>query len=218
MGKKHCFLNTVLFFWLVALVAWVFGAKLVAKCFGFLTIFMLTKIILTQVNFMFKKNKSIDVSQPAVNNTEPVNDKGVAIIDKQATTVIASGAKFNGNVIACGHVYIHGSLIGDIDAKDNLIKVMQGGVVEGNITCRELIIDGCITGQCISDVVEICEHGRVKGSLAYRSLAVKKGGEFSGQSEVLLSEKGKNNVSSIIKKHDIGEESKKSDLVIRCAN
>lgn len=217
MGKKHCFLNIALFFWLVALVSWVLGAKSVAKCFGFLTMFMFPLIILIQVNLMFKKNKSIEVSQPVINEAEPIIDKEPIAVDKQATTVIASGVQFDGNIVACGHVYIHGSLIGNIDAKDNLIKVMRGGMVEGNITCRELIIDGCVTGQCISDVVEIFENGQVKGSLAYRSLAVKKGGEFSGQSEVLSSEKEKNTVTRLIKKDDSSEGLKQSGLVARCA-
>ena len=215
MGKKHCFLNIALFFWLVALVSWVLGAKSVAKCFGFLTIFMFPLIILRQVNLMFKKNKSIDISQPVINEAEPISDKEPLAVEKPATTVIASGVQFDGNIVACGHVYIHGSLIGNIDAKDNLIKVMRGGMVEGDITCRELIIDGRVIGQCISDVVEILENGQVKGSLAYRSLAVKKGGEFSGQSEVLSSEKEKNTVTRLIKKDDPSEGRRQTGLVAK---
>ncbi|MFX5313767.1 polymer-forming cytoskeletal protein, partial [Acinetobacter baumannii] len=72
-----------------------------------------------------------------------------------------------------------------IDAEDSQIKIMSGGLVEGNITCRELIIDGCILGQCRSETIEIDKNGQVTGTLAYRTLAINKGGVFSGQAELL---------------------------------
>lgn len=48
--------------------------------------------------------------------------------------------------------------------------------VEGNINCRELIIDGKVQGQCHGDSITIEEHGHLDGTLAYRALAIKKGG------------------------------------------
>lgn len=159
---------------------------------------------------MFKKNKSLDTSQAGINKAEQISDRtpstvapdrsiAIATGEKPATTVIASGVNVDGNIIACGHVYIYGSLTGNIDAKGNLIKIMRGGMIEGNVTCRELIVDGYINGQCISDALEICENGQVIGNIAYRSLIIKKGGELSGKSEVLQPEKEPSNVVDIAK-------------------
>jgi cytoskeletal protein CcmA (bactofilin family) len=38
-------------------------------------------------------------------------------------------------------------------------------------------------GQCRSETIEIDKNGNVTGTLAYRTLAIKKGGVFSGQAE-----------------------------------
>ena len=46
--------------------------------------------------------------------------------------------------------------------------------VEGNVSCRELIIDGKVQGQCHGDSITIEEHGHLEGTLAYRALAIKK--------------------------------------------
>lgn len=92
----------------------------------------------------------------------------------------------------------YGTVSGDIDAKENQIKIMTGGLLEGNITCRELVIDGCVIGQCSSDTIEIDKNGNVTGTLAYRTLAIKKGGVFSGQAEVLPPVAEKNNVVGFI--------------------
>ena len=51
---------------------------------------------------------------------------------------------------------------------------MREGQVEGNISCRELIIDGKVQGQCRGDSITIEEHGNLDDTLAYRSLAIKR--------------------------------------------
>ena len=40
-------------------------------------------------------------------------------------------------------------------------------------------------GQCHSETIEIDKNGNVTGTLAYRTLTIKKGGIFSGQAELL---------------------------------
>lgn len=71
---------------------------------------------------------------------------------------------FVGNIVASGHVYIHGQVTGNIEAKEHLIKVMREGQVEGNVSCRELIIDGKVQGQCHGDSITIEEHGHLEGT------------------------------------------------------
>ena len=86
-------------------------------------------------------------------------------------------------------------------------------MVEGNVTCRELIVDGYINGHCTSDSLEICENGQVIGNIAYGSLMIKKGGELSGQSEVLQQEKEPSNVVDIVKECINEEEGKSSKMM-----
>ncbi len=145
-----------------------------------------------------KKNKTepqtSEVATPPANNPE---SQAVAS-KKQETTVIASGVHFVGNIVASGHVYIHGQLTGNIEAKEHLIKVMREGQVEGNISCRELIIDGKVQGQCRGDSITIEEHGNLDGTLAYRSLAIKKGGQFTGSAEVLAAAESKSHLIGLV--------------------
>ena len=108
---------------------------------------------------MFKKNKNVEatpqtVATPVLNSASPL-----AVSRKPAATVIASGIRLDGNIIAEGDVDIYGTVSGNIDAEESQIKIMTGGLVEGNITCRELIIDGCILGQCRSETIEIDKNG-----------------------------------------------------------
>lgn len=74
-----------------------------------------------------KKNKTepqiSEAATPPAINPEP---EAVAS-KKHETTVIASGVHFVGNIVASGHVYIHGQITGNIEAKEHLIKVMREG-------------------------------------------------------------------------------------------
>ena len=195
MERKYLALNSALLFWLLALTAWCFAALQLAWFFASLS--LLT--FLYQVNVMFKKNKVNEIKLPDVLPQAPVAEKDSTAAEKHGTTVIASDVRFEGNIISGGHVYVHGELIGNVDSAESLIKIMRGGRVEGNITCRELIVDGKIVGECHGDVIEICEHGGGTGTLSYRTLAVKKGGIFSGIAEVLPAAIEKTNVVGLVK-------------------
>jgi cytoskeletal protein CcmA (bactofilin family) len=75
---------------------------------------------------------------------------------------------------------------------------MREGQVEGNISCRELIIDGKVQGQCHGDSITIEEHGHLDGTLAYRALAIKKGGLFSGRAEMLAAAENKSHILGLV--------------------
>lgn len=81
-----------------------------------------------KINAMFiKKNKTEPLISEAA--TPPaINPEPEAVASKKhETTVIASGVHFVGNIVASGHVYIHGQVTGNIEAKEHLIKVMREG-------------------------------------------------------------------------------------------
>ncbi|MDG1645811.1 polymer-forming cytoskeletal protein [Klebsiella huaxiensis] len=195
MESKYIALNSALLFWLLGLMAWCFESTYIALLSGS---FSLSSFVFHfqyhRVNHMFKKNKNTEATPPAVSTPAPVTPPPQTVIKKPAATIIASGIRFEGNIIAEGDVDIYGTVNGNIDAKDSQIKIMTGGLVEGNILCRELIIDGGVIGQCNSDTIEIDKNGKITGTLAYRTLAIKKGGVFSGQAEVLPPVAEKSNV------------------------
>ncbi|CAM3520814.1 polymer-forming cytoskeletal protein [Klebsiella variicola] len=200
MDKQYLAINGALFFWLLTLIAWSVDAialvRLTAACA--LVAFLLHSQR-NKINTMFiKKNKTepqmAEVATPAATTPEPE----AATSKKQETTVIANGVHFVGNIVASGHVYIHGQLTGNIEAKEHLIKVMREGKVEGNVSCRELIIDGKVQGQCHGDSITIEEHGHLDGTLAYRALAIKKGGVFTGRAEMLAAAENKSHIVGLV--------------------
>lgn len=137
-----------------------------------------------QVNAMFGKDKTPKTPPlPTVN--APLNNEKETQREEKQNTVIAGGSQFVGNIVSTGQVHVFGTLTGNIDAKDNVVRIMRNGVVEGNITCRELFIDGTVNGECASETINIEENGMITGVLTYSALTIKKGGTFSGQAKIV---------------------------------
>ena len=187
MAKCYTAINLAFLFWLLALISWHFDTKILASVLGTLSIAgFIIHIRQNQVQTMFKKNKQVD-TLPITEKQLPaaVDDKSTSGMKNNDTTVIAKNVSVEGNIISSGHVYIYGHLKGDINTEDGVIKIMHGGEVDGNITSKEIIVDGNMSGHCISDSLEIAENGKVSGTITYNRLSIKKGGAFSGQAEML---------------------------------
>lgn len=189
MNKHYRYLNFALAFWGFALASWCLDARLYTFFAVLLTLLSFClHAAKNQVNAMFGKSKNSPTSPlptPTMDAAPPPDVEKASVRDEKQNTVIASGTLFNGNIVAAGQVHIFGTVTGDIDAKESVIKVMRSGVIEGNIYCRELFIDGTINGQCHSESINIEEHGAVNGLLAYGTLTIKKGGTFSGQAQLI---------------------------------
>lgn len=104
--------------------------------------------------------------------------------DKTTNTVVASGVRFDGNICSSGMIYIYGTIVGNVESENGIVKVMRSGQVEGNIICRELIVDGLVKGECCCSAIDVYENGRIDGNIRYAHLSIKKGGVFCGQAQV----------------------------------
>lgn len=210
MGRVYLFLNTALILWSLALVAWCYDAHSWALLTAALAIIAFVLHVLhKQVNHMFGKNKAAEevTSNPVVHAAPtPVVEKEVPRDDKQNNTVIATGVRFDGNITSSGQVYIYGTVHGNIDAKEGLIKIMRNGVVEGDITSRELIIDGIVNGNCRSESIDVYENGNITGTIAYSSLTIKKGASFTGRSELIRPVETKSNVVGLLAEAAVEEQ------------
>lgn len=184
MERQYRYLNLALAFWVFALASWCMNAQLWAQVAAALTLlgfFLHTNQ--HQVNAMFGKQKNPkQPSSPTVSS--PLNTEKETPREEKQNTVFASGTHFVGNVTSSGQVQVFGTITGNIDAKDNIIRIMRNGVVEGNISCRELFIDGTVNGECRSETINIEENGIITGVLTYSALTIKKGGTFSGQAKL----------------------------------
>lgn len=214
MGRIYLFLNIALILWSLALVAWCYDAHSWALLTAALAIVaFVIHALHKQVNHMFGKTKTSEevMPTPVVHTPAPVVEKDIPRDEKQNNTVIASEVCFDGNITSSGQIYIYGTVHGNINAKDGLVKVMRNGMVEGDITSRELIIDGTVNGQCRSESIDVYENGKITGTIAYSSLTIKKGATFAGKSELLSSVQSKNNVVGLIADAASAEEAPAQD-------
>lgn len=201
MGRVYLFLNTALIFWSFALVAWCYDAHFWALLSAALAIIaFIIHVLQKQVNHMFGKHKASEeiMQAPAISTPPVVTEKETLREEKQNNTVVASEVRFEGNIISSGQTYIYGTVYGNIVAKEGLVKIMRNGLVEGDITSRELIIDGTVNGNCRSESIDVYENGNITGTIAYSSLTIKKGAAFTGKSELIQPAEEKNNVVGLI--------------------
>ncbi|MBK0081511.1 MULTISPECIES: bactofilin family protein [Kosakonia] len=184
MDKHYWYLNLALAFWAFALGSWCIDARLWALVAASLTLLgFFLHFVQHQVNAMFGKEKTPKTPPLQPIAASLINEKE-ALRDEKQNTVVASGTNFVGNITSNGQVHIYGTLTGNIEAKDNIIRIMRNGVVEGNLSCRELFIDGTVNGECSSETLNIEENGNINGTLTYSALTIKKGGTFSGQAKL----------------------------------
>ncbi|MFD1804169.1 polymer-forming cytoskeletal protein [Mixta tenebrionis] len=149
---------------------------------------------------MFRKqNKPAEVATekeiaPLTMPVEKVDFDAPQPQEKISNTVVARDVCFEGNITAVGQVYVYGEVQGNITVKDGLVKVMRNGLVNGNITCLELIINGNVQGECKAQSIDIDEHANIHGTLNYEALSVKKGGIFVGSADTSRKSAIKTNV------------------------
>ena len=95
--------------------------------------------------------------------------------------VIGSESVFRGELTSKGTVRIDGGFEGNISADCTIIG--ESGRVNGDITGKEVIIGGRITGNVrVTESVEIQPKGEVYGDIYTSRLTMAEGGVFEGRS------------------------------------
>lgn len=163
-------------------------------------------------SFFFKKGfymfrKKPQETAELVEKNEVVAEKGTssAAESVQATqgsrrcTVVAANTVFSGNTEIEGDIQVYGKMQGQIDLKDGILYVMRGGFIDGEFTAPSIIINGRVEGTCISENIEIHEHGEMEGISRSGSLSIRPGGSFIGQSERLATVKKEPEAERVVK-------------------
>ena len=103
-----------------------------------------------------------------------------------ATVIIGNGVKLKGEITDADEVQIDGSADITVSA-DNLV-VGSTGNLKGTIQADNADVWGNVDGDLkVSGTLTIQEEGSVSGSVEYRNLQIKLGGQISG--DVKISEK-----------------------------
>ena len=125
---------------------------------------------------------------PSTLNPAPVKTM-TAPID-QAT--IGRSVVIKGEISGAESLYIDGRIEGTVSFGDHRVTVGRNGVVAANITAREVVIMGKVTGniEC-SDRLDIRGEGTLVGDVVTQRISVEDGAVMSGKVQVRAAEKAK---------------------------
>ena len=120
---------------------------------------------------------------PATNANSSNSIKTVTAPIEQAT--IGRTLVIKGEVSGSEALYIDGRIEGKINMPDNRVTIGRNGTVQANITAREVIVLGKVSGniEC-SDRVDIRSEGSVTGDVSTVRISVEDGAVLRGGIEV----------------------------------
>ncbi len=101
-----------------------------------------------------------------------------------STTLIAKDAEIIGDIHFAGDLEVQGLVRGNIRAKDGnkaMVRVVDGGRVEGEIHAPKIVINGQIQGDVhSSEHVELAAKAAVEGNVHYNLIEMVKGAQING--------------------------------------
>src|SRR5437899_3537829 len=106
---------------------------------------------------------------------------------EQAT--IGRSLVIKGEVTGSEALYIDGKIEGTINLADNRVTVGRNGVVAANISAREVVIMGKVTGniQCV-DRLDIRSEGSLTGDIVTQRISIEDGAFLKGSVQVRATE------------------------------
>lgn len=113
--------------------------------------------------------------------------KTVSVPTEQAT--IGRSLVIKGEVSGAEALYVDGRIEGTIHLTDNRVTIGRNGNVTANITAREVVIMGKVTGniEC-SDRLDIRSEGTLAGDVVTQRISVEDGAVLKGSVQVRAAE------------------------------
>ena len=104
--------------------------------------------------------------------------------------IVGRDIRLNGEIVSCEHLVVEGSVEATLtDGK--LIDIAETGNFRGNAECETAVIRGRFDGELTCrDRLVIRGTGKVLGKIRYRQLEVERGGEVSGDVQMIQSQGG----------------------------
>lgn len=95
-------------------------------------------------------------------------------------SIVAQGMRIVGELATDGVIKVEGVVEGNIRA-DREVLVAKGGVIQGDVYTRAVIVGGQVIGSIYADErVEVQEGSEVRGDIVTQRLVVQEGGEVNG--------------------------------------
>lgn len=96
-------------------------------------------------------------------------------------TIIGPSSNIEGKINASGTVRIDGKYTGDIFTDEDVI-VGENGVINGNISARNVSISGKVDGNVLcKGLLEILSTGQLDGDIEVKKISISDGAVFKGK-------------------------------------
>ena len=104
-----------------------------------------------------------------------------ATMNSQDQATIGKSLVIKGEVTGSESLYIDGRVEGSINLPGNRVTVGRNGVVNANITAREIVVTGKVRGNlAASDRVDIRNEGSLTGDVVAQRISIEDGAFFKG--------------------------------------
>lgn len=122
---------------------------------------------------------------------------------------IGAGTSIEGEIKSNGVIRIDGKVVGTINSTEKLV-VGQSGVIEGDIQCKNAIVEGKIRGTLkVANILDLKKSAVIEGDISTQKLVVEEGAVFNGtcsmgsKSSNGTSTNGKQEVRKTLKKETV---------------
>ena len=128
-------------------------------------------------------------SAPAVTETAASSAPRPVAASTADQATIGKSLVIKGEVTGSESLYIDGRVEGSINLAGNRVTVGRNGVVAANISAREVVIMGKVTGniQCV-DRLDIRSEGSLTGDIVTQRISIEDGAFLKGSVQVRASE------------------------------
>ena len=104
-------------------------------------------------------------------------------------SVLGPSLVITGEVALDQNMLILGKVVGNITSKA-AVHVGPSGIVEGNVNCDSILVEGCVSGNVdASTNITIESSGKLKGDIHTKEFINRPGGIFEGYSHMIDSKK-----------------------------
>jgi cytoskeletal protein CcmA (bactofilin family) len=93
---------------------------------------------------------------------------------------IATTVTIEGNVIAEDDLLVDGHINGNVSCV--CLTIGEGGTISGDVTAKQLVVRGAITGTIRATRVMLLESANVVGDIFYDKMSMEEGAHFVGAS------------------------------------
>lgn len=111
-------------------------------------------------------------------------EKGSSFSSSNSTTLISRDTEIVGDIKFGGNLDIEGTVRGNIsaaDGKDAVVRVVDKGMVEGQIHAPSVIVNGTVMGDVHSSKhLELASKAKVQGNVHYSLVEMAIGAEVNG--------------------------------------